>query len=87
MWIILEGLFSKIWPYVLMALAVLSVIFGLYNTGRKAGKAAIEAKINNKIIKAQEKTIDEIMQANTIRDTISTLPIDRLRERDRFSRD
>lgn len=83
--------FSNTWakalPYLLIVGAVIAVLLGFYERGKSAGSAAIQAKNQNAMIKAQRRTLDETKAANDARDSVRAIPADRLRERDRFSRD
>lgn len=85
--LLFSNTWTKILPYILIAGAVLAVLVGLYEKGKSAGRAAIEVKNKDALIKAQKRNIDETKAANDARDSVRAVPRERVRERDPFSRD
>lgn len=83
----LSDAWTKIWPYALIVGAVLAVLAGFYEKGRSAGAAAIQAKNQNTLIKAQKRNSDELQVSIKARDTAADIPVDKLRQRDAYSRD
>jgi hypothetical protein len=63
----IAALWSRLFPYLLVALAVVSVLFGLYAKGRRAGREAEQRKGERKVLKARE-TRDDVETDNRNRD-------------------
>ena len=85
--LLFSSTWSKVWPYLLIAGAIIAVLLGFYEKGKTAGTAAIQAKDNAALIKAQKRTINEQNAATMARDSVRELPPSQVLDRDKFSRD
>lgn len=54
--ILLTALWAKIWPYVAAVGAVLAGLFAVRESGKSAGKAEVEAKINQEQASARKES-------------------------------